>query len=221
MDDRFNTAAGWVLFSGIVALGMSSISSKVFHSERPEELGYPIEVADAGGGEASGPDLGTLLAAADIAAGATAAAARCGTCHSFESGGANGQGPNLYATMGKNVAGHAGFSYSAAMQEFGGTWTWEAMNDWILNPKRHIPGTTMGFAGLKDDAQRANILAYLNSLGSNLPLPAPKAADAPAAEAVAGEEGAAPAEGETAPADAAAADAAAPEAAAATSEGGA
>ncbi|MDN3646473.1 c-type cytochrome [Pontixanthobacter aestiaquae] len=182
MDDRFNTAAGWVLFAGVIALGLSIISGKVFHTERPETLGYPIEVADAGGAEETGPDLGTLLAAADVAAGATAAAARCGTCHSFESGGANGQGPNLWNTMGAPLAGHAGFGYSSALTEKGGTWTWDAMNDWLLNPKRFAPGTSMGFAGLKNNEDRANILVYLNSLGSNLPLPEPKAAEEPAAE---------------------------------------
>lgn len=194
MDDRFNTAAGWVLFTGIVALGLTSISSRVFHAERPENMGYPIEVADAEGAADSGPDLGTILAAGDVAAGATGAAARCGTCHTFESGGANGQGPNLFGTMGKAVGGHAGFGYSAALKEFGGTWTWEAMNDWILNPKKHIPGTSMGFAGLKNDQQRADILVYLNSLGSNLPLPAPVVAE----EEPTAEEGGEEAEGEAA-----------------------
>ena len=211
MDDRFNTAAGWVLFSGIVALGLSSISSRIFDVHRPEAMGYAVEVADAGGGADSGPDLGTLLAAANVENGAQQAAARCGTCHSFEQGGANGQAPNLYGTLAAPLGHAAGFGYSGALKEKGGTWTLEAMNEWLLNPKGYIAGTSMGFAGLKNDEQRADIIAYLNSLGSNLPLPAPKAAEEPAAaEAAEGE--AAPAEGAAA-APAEGAEAAAPAAA--------
>lgn len=198
MDDRFNTAAGWVLFSGIVALGLSSISARIFDVHRPEAMGYAVEVADAGGGADSGPDLGTLLAAANVENGAQQAAARCGTCHSFEQGGANGQGPNLYGTLGGPLGHAAGFGYSGALKEKGGTWTLEAMNEWLLNPKGYISGTSMGFAGLKNDEQRADIIAYINSLGSNLPLPAPKAAEEPAAaeDAEAAEGEAAPAEGD-------------------------
>ncbi len=183
MDDRFNTAAGWVLFSGIIALGLSSIFLRVFDMERPEQLGYPVEVADAGGAD-SGPDIGTLLAAADVAAGEQQAAARCGTCHSFNSGGPAGQGPNLYGIMGAKLGHSPSFGYSDALTSKGGIWDWEAMNKWLINPRAYIPGTSMGFAGLKNDEQRADILVYLNSLGSNLPVPAPAPEDA-----VEGEEG--------------------------------
>ncbi len=173
MDDRFNTAAGWVLFSGIIALGLSAIFLRVFDMERPEILGYPVEVADDGSGGDSGPDLGTLLAAASVENGQQQATARCGTCHSFDSGGAQGTGPNLYGVMGGSLAHIATFGYSDSLKAKGGVWDWEAMNAWLLNPKAYIPGTTMGFAGLKNNEQRADILVYLNSLGSNLPLPAP------------------------------------------------
>lgn len=198
MDDRFNTAAGWVLFSGIVALGLSSISAKVFDTDRPETMGYPIEVADTGGTEDAGPDLGTLLAAADIANGAQKAAARCGTCHTFEQGGADGQGPNLYGVMGGELAHVAGFGYSSDLVSKGGTWTWDAMNQWIISPRSFISGTSMSFAGLKNDQERADILAYLNTLGSNLPLPAPVVAEEAEADAdvEADAEGAAEAEAE-------------------------
>jgi len=187
MDDRFNTAAGWVLFSGIVALGLSSISAKVFDSERPETLGYPIEVADVGGDVPAGPDLATLLAAADPARGEQQAVARCGTCHTFDAGGANGQGPNLHSVMGAAIAGKSGFGYSSDLSAMGGNWTWEAMNMWILSPRGYAGGTSMSFAGLKNDQQRTDILAYLNSLGSNLPLPVPVVAEEEAEADAAGE----------------------------------
>ena len=115
--------------------------------------------------------------------------------------------------MGLPIGKHAaGFKYSADLSGKGGNWDFESMNAWLLAPKQFVPGTTMGFAGLKDDNARASIMLYLNSLGSNLPLPAPKAAEAPAAEgdAAAAEGEAAPAEGaEAAPTEGAEAAAAA------------
>lgn len=212
MDDRFNTAAGWALFAGIVGLGASIASGMYFQADEPHEVeagGYPIADADGGGeAEAAAVDLGTILAAADVATGEQQAAARCGNCHTFNQGGANGTGPNLYGVMGLPIGKHAaGFKYSADLSGKGGNWDFESMNAWLLAPKQFAPGTTMGFAGLKDDNARASIILYLNSLGSNLPLPAPKAAEAPAAEgdAAAPADGEAPAEGaEAAPAEGAA-----------------
>lgn len=202
MEDRFNTAAGWVLFAGIVALGLSSIFSRVFDTHRPEAMGYPVEVEGGDAGGDSGPDLGMLLANASVENGAQQAAARCGTCHTFDQGGAQGQGPNLYGVMGGKLAHIGGFGYSDALTAKGGTWTFEAMNEWLLNPRGFIPGTSMGFAGLKNDEQRADILVYLNSLGSNLPLPAPAAEDEPAVEEGVDGAGEGPGAVEGAPADA-------------------
>ena len=217
MEDRFNTIAGWVLFSGIIALGLSSIFMRVFDTHRPEAMGYPVEVVGGEEGGDSGPDLGTLLAAASVENGAQQAAARCGTCHTFDQGGAQGQGPNLYATMGDTFAHVAGFGYSDALASKEGNWTWEAMDAWLLNPRQFAPGTSMGFAGLKNAEQRADILVYLNSLGSNLPLPEPKTAEEAAPE---GEEGAEVA-AEEAEADAAGEAEATEDAAAEENEGGA
>ena len=108
MQDRFNTAAGWVLFSGIVALGLSSVSAKYFQADkphRPHEMGYPIEgvVEEGEGGADAGPSLAVRLASGDVAAGEKAAQGRCGTCHTFDQGGGVKQGPNLWATAATGV----------------------------------------------------------------------------------------------------------------------
>lgn len=183
MADRFNTVAGWALFAGIVALGGGIISSKMFHQERPEEMGYAIEGVEAegeGGTAAAGPPLPVLLAKADVAAGEKVFG-KCAACHTITQGGPNGIGPNLYATVGETIAtGKGGFAFSDALKKVGGKWDFETLNKWLTSPREFAPGTKMTFAGLGNPVDRANILAYLNAQGSNLPLPA-VAAEAPAA----------------------------------------
>ena len=196
MDDRFNTASGWVLFSGIVALGASIAAGMYFHAdshEYPEgqDWGYFVEGAEEEGGAEAGPDLGTLLANADAAAGEKVFA-KCTACHTIEQGGANGIGPNLYGTMGKAIAGHAGFAYSSALSGKGGQWTWENMDAWLKSPRAFADGTKMSFAGLSKPEDRANVMEYLASFGGAPAKPAPAAPEAEAegedAAAVAGEE---------------------------------
>lgn len=182
MDDRFNTASGWVLFSGIVALGASIASGMYFHADSQEEFedgewGYFVEGAEEEGGEDAGPDLGTLLASADAAAGEQVFA-KCTACHTIEQGGANGIGPNLYGTMGKAIAGHAGFAYSSALADKGGQWTWENMDAWLESPRGFANGTKMSFAGLSKPEDRANVMEYLATFGGAPAKPAPAAPEA-------------------------------------------
>lgn len=197
MDNRNNTIAGWVLFAGICALGLTIGSSMLFASHAPEKPGFPIEDSEAGAGAAaSAVPLPNLLAAADVTKG-EAVFAKCAACHTVNSGGANGIGPNLYATLGEEIGhGKHGFAFSSALAGIGGSWDFAKMDAWLTSPRKFAPGTKMSFAGLGSAEDRANLLVYLNAQGSNLPLPAAEAA--PAAE------GAAPAAAGAAPADAAA-----------------
>lgn len=188
MQDSKNTIAGWVLAGGICALGLSIVSGKVFHAdkpERPEKLGYVIEgvVSSEGDGAAAEVPIETLLASADPAKGEKVFA-KCSSCHSINSGGANGIGPNLYGVLGKPHASVAGFAYSDALKSKSGPWTFEEMNKWLTSPKAYADGTKMSFAGLGKAEDRANLMAWMNTQsGSPLPLPAAPAADAaPAAE---------------------------------------
>lgn len=195
MADNFNTIAGWALFSGIVGLGLTSVSAHYFQADkphRPHHLGYVIEGVVEEAGAVVVP-LATLLAAADPAKG-EAVFAKCQSCHTANAGGANGIGPNLHGVMGKPVGSHvAGFAYSGALKDHGGTWDFETMDAWLKSPKAFAPGTKMSFAGLGKPEDRAAMLVYLNNLGSNLALPpppppaaeeaAPAEADAETAEA--------------------------------------
>jgi cytochrome c len=211
--DLFNTAAGWVLFAAGLGLGLSILSGKYFHGdkpERPEKLGYVIEGAveeGAGPAEITMAEALNAMPAAEMIAAGEKAFAKCQSCHTVNAGGANGIGPNLHGTMGKAVAGHAGFAYSAELKALGGTWDWDKMNDWLKNPKGYVPGTKMSFAGLSKIEDRAAIAMYLNAQGSNLPVPAFTAAAAPTGDATAAAEveaaGVAAAEAGTDPAAAA------------------
>ncbi|MFS0849621.1 cytochrome c family protein [Novosphingobium panipatense] len=197
MDDRFNTIAGWTLFAGIVGLGLSITSSMYFQADKhhaPETPGYEVEgVAEEGEGGGEVP-IANLLAAADVAKG-EATFAKCTSCHTINAGGANGIGPNLHGVLGEPVGqGAGGYPFSDALKSKGGTWTFEMMNDWLKSPKAFAPGTKMTFAGLSKPEDRANVIAFLNSQGSNLPLPAPEAA--PAADAAAEGDAAAAPDGE-------------------------
>jgi cytochrome c len=187
MTDRFNTIAGWLLFSGIVALGLNAVSERVFDAnkpERPETMGYPIEGVVEGGAEA-GPDLGTLLAAADPAAGQKIFA-KCSSCHTIDQGGANGIGPNLYGTVGEPIGmGKAGFAFSGALSGHGGNWTYENLFDWLKSPNAFASGTKMTFAGLSSPEDRANVIAYLKANGGGPDYPAPAAPAADKADAAA------------------------------------
>ena len=144
-----------------------------------------------------------LLAATASASAADPAAgekvfAKCKACHTIDQGGANGIGPNLFATVGEAIAtGKGGFAFSDALKNVGGAWDFEKMDHWLTSPRKFANGTKMSFAGLSNPEDRANLIVYLNAQGSNLPLPAAEAApatDAAAAPAAGADKAAAPAD---------------------------
>ena len=186
MENRFNTIAGWVLFSGIVALGLSSLSSHYFHADKPEApetQGYAIAGVSHGGAEAAAVPFEALLAKADPAKG-QAVFQKCASCHNAAQGGANGIGPNLYAILGDSIAqGRGGFAFSDGLKKHAGKWDFKTLDTWLTGPAAFAPGTKMTFAGLDDPQDRANVIVYLNAQGSKLPLPPVPAAPAAGAAA--------------------------------------
>lgn len=191
MENRSNIVAMMGLGAAIVALGATLVSSEFFASERPEKMGYVVEgvqedAAAAGGAAAAPVAIASLLPTADAAKGAEVFK-KCASCHTVAQGGANGIGPNLYATLGDDVGkGKGGFAFSDVLSGKGGKWDFDKMNTWLTSPKAFAPGTKMSFAGLSKPEDRANVLVYLNSQGSNLPLPAAPAAEAAPAKAAGG-----------------------------------
>lgn len=187
-----NMVAGGVLASLLVIFGTGTFVDIVYPTggapEAAPEHGGEVASGDHGGGEAPSEaapqvSLATLLGQATVEAGEKQVK-KCAACHSFDDGGPNKIGPNLHGVVGRPVASHEGFAYSPALKEFGGNWDYEKLNCYIASPKDCVPGNKMSFAGVKKDADRADVIAYLRSISPNAP-PLPeesKGAEAPAAE---------------------------------------
>jgi cytochrome c len=214
MNPYVNMGVGALLGTVFVLMTVSIASEGIFHSEAPEKEGFAIvaeeptaEAGAAGGEEAKSEPIGPLLAKADAAAG-EAVFKKCASCHTVDKGGPNKVGPNLWGVVNRPVASHEGFSYSAGMQTFaeGGkvVWDYDHLSYFLEAPKKHVPGTAMGFAGIKKADERANLIAWLREQAdSPAPLPEPgatgstEAAPAPAegGQAAAPAPAPAPAEG--------------------------
>jgi len=186
----FNKIAGAVLATGLAIFGLGELSNIIFEYHAPAKAGFAIAVAaeDLGAAPAAPEppiDWGTELPKADVNAGKEVAT-KCQACHNLDQNGPNMTGPNLWGVLGRQPGTHPGFAYSDAMKAFGQTqkiWDFQHVNAFITGPQAYLDGTKMNFVGLKQRQDRINVLAYLHTLGSSLPIPAPnpKAAAAPAA----------------------------------------
>ncbi|HEU0310822.1 MAG TPA: c-type cytochrome [Sphingomicrobium sp.] len=139
----------------------------------------PVPAGGVAATAAAAPvDLGTLLASADLERG-KGTAKLCVSCHTLDRGGANGIGPNLWGIVGRDIGGSGGYAYSPAVAGHPGTWTYEELDSWLASPARAIPANKMAFNGLRNPKDRANLLAYLATLGpARVPFPAPKPVEA-------------------------------------------
>ncbi len=183
-DLLVNKIAGAILGSILILMVFQEVGAVTYRTQgHLEEPAYIIDIPESAAGSGAAEaviDLGTLLASADLAKGQRVAK-KCVSCHTFESGGDHGQGPNLFGILGAARARIAEFNYSTAMREFGGSWAYQDMFDYLLNPKKYVRGTNMAFAGLRKPKDRANLIAYLQSLSPDAP-PAPEPVPAEAAE---------------------------------------
>jgi cytochrome c len=193
---EFNKMAGAVLGTLLFVMGVSVLSGGLFTPAKPAIPGYSLPSAPAEGAGAQAPEpvvpLPVLLSKADAETGKRRAAI-CSTCHSFGKGEASKPtGPNLWGIVGRVHAADKDFDYSEANRAMGakGTkWTYDEIFDFIKDPRTHMPGTKMTFAGMSDAEDRAAVIAYLRTLSdSPEPLPAvtaeaTKPAEAPKPEA--------------------------------------
>lgn len=200
---ELNKIIGAVLGTLLFVMGVGFLAEAIYHPIQDRGPGYTLPepvVAEAGGEPAAPAEpvvpLAVLLASADPAAG-QAAVRKCSSCHNFGAGEDNKTGPLLYDVVGRPEGSHEGFAYSEALlahNAAGDTWTFENLDHFLASPKDYAPGTKMTFAGVKDPVERANILAYLQTLSANpVPFPAPEAEAAAPAEATAPADAATPA----------------------------
>lgn len=185
---EINKIAGAVLLAGVVAMVAGIMSEALYtgsigeeHHGHEAKRGYSIAGAESAdsASDASAPkddkpvDILPLLAAADIKAG-EAVSKKCTSCHSLDKGGKNGVGPNQWGLLGGHFAHSESYSYSAAFTALKDKkWGFQELSEFLVNPKKYIPGNKMSFAGIANPKDRANLIAYLNTL-SDKPLPLPK-----------------------------------------------
>jgi cytochrome c len=184
---ELNKVLGALLATCLILLALNIGAGALFAPTKPAKPGYDIAVKETGGDKASAakePEqpIETLMASASAEKGA-ATAKQCQACHTFEKGGPNRVGPNLWGVVGdERGKGRGGFNFSAAMKSKGGEWTYDELNKFLANPRGYIPGTNMTFAGISRDAQRADVIAFLRQQ-ADTPAPLPTASAAPAAPA--------------------------------------
>jgi cytochrome c len=186
---EWNKIIGAVLGTAIFIFVVRQAAEVIYEPEQPAKPGYVVEgMVETGAGAAAAPvaevipDWGTVLPAADVAAGKTVSV-KCEQCHDLSKGGPNKIGPNLYEVVDRARATHPGFDYSSAMKAKGGSWTYDELFKYLKSPGSYVPGTKMSFAGLPREQDRINLIAYLRSDADSpaaIPAPAPKTA-APAA----------------------------------------
>jgi cytochrome c len=177
---ELNKIIGAILGTCLILLVTSFTAGALFAPVMPEKPGYQIAAKEESHGgegkEAAAPSepIEKLLQTASVDKGA-AAAKKCAACHTFEKGGPNRVGPNLWGVVDRDRATEPGFNYSAAMKAKGGKWSFDELNKFIANPKGYINGTAMGFAGIPKDSERADVIDYLHTL-ADAPVPLPTAA---------------------------------------------
>jgi len=180
---ELNKIIGAILGTLLFVMGVGFLAEAIYHPSATGP-GYALpepEVAEGGPvEEVPMVSIGTLLASADPVEGANQAR-KCTACHDFSEANTNKSGPGLYDVVERVIGSHPDFAYSAVMAEHqanGDIWTYDNLNHFLLSPRTFAPGTKMTFAGLPNDQERANIIAYLSTLSASpKPFPAPDAAD--------------------------------------------
>lgn len=180
---EFNKIAGAFLFALLTTIVIGHAGNALVHPQKLEKNAFVVDTstlaaASAGGAPAAVVKIdpvAPLLVAAAADAGKAVAQKQCSACHSFDKGGKNAVGPNLWSVIAGQKGRLENFRYSAGMQAASkqagddGKWTYENLNSFLANPRGYVNGTTMGFAGLRSAQERANVIAFLRGQSDSPP----------------------------------------------------
>jgi len=181
---ELNKVLGALLGTCLILVAMHIAAGAIFTPEKPAKPGYEIAVKEEQPKSGAAPAAPTAVSIDALLASASAergseVAKQCQPCHNFQEGQGPKIGPDLYNVVGRKIASAPGFNYSSALKSKNGTWDFNALNAWLTKPSAYAPGTAMTFAGLSNDKQRADVIAYIDTLSPNpVPLPKPQNAGA-------------------------------------------
>ena len=170
-DTMTLTKIGGALCGALLVFLLGNWAAEIVYSTESDGHGddvaqaYVIDTGadeEAGGAEEEGPDFATLLASADVDAGSKVFN-KCKACHKID--GTNATGPHLDGVVGRAVDAVDGYAYSGALAKVADVWSPENLDGFLERPKGFAPGTKMSFAGLRKAEDRADLVAYLQSLG--------------------------------------------------------
>lgn len=169
-----------VLLAGIIAMASGFVADLLVSPQDPDvtqiQIDTEVTAADVDDEPEEITPIRPLLASADPSAGEGLTRA-CTSCHTFDEGGSDGVGPNLWGVVGAPLAHVDGFNYSSALENMaaeGTEWGFEELNEFIKRPRDYIPGTSMGYAGMRSPEDRADLIAFMNEMSDEpLDLPDP------------------------------------------------
>ena len=153
-----------IIVTVLLVLGINKVSDTIFEVKKPDVKGYKVEINSASKTEKSAEsqiDINALLAMGDVEHGKKVFK-KCAACHSVNQGGGNKIGPKLWNVMFRPVGAVTDYKYSKALLGYKKEWSWEEMNGFLVKPSAWIKGNKMGFAGLKNEKDRASVILYLN-----------------------------------------------------------
>ena len=167
-----------IVFALILILGINKISDVVFYVEKPEQSAYQVDsvttassmTASETDSESSGSENIMALFASVSSEDGKKVFTKCAACHSISKGGANKIGPALWGVIGRKAGAVSDYKYSKALLAYAGeagNWNEENLDAWLKKPKDLVRKTKMKFPGLKKEADRADLIAYLKENGNN------------------------------------------------------
>ena len=174
MGFEINKLVAAILVTVLIVFGIGKISDIIFKVNETGIVAYKVEEPARSSSDAkaeSGLEISSFLSLGDVTHGAKVYK-KCAACHSIKKDGKNKIGPKLYNVVGRATGATSDYKYSKALISYSKTWTFEELNGFLIKPAKWIKGNKMGFAGLKNDKDRASVILHLNQNSDN-PQPLP------------------------------------------------